>query len=390
MGSLSYLKRSRIVHLLFAITFFTSGLIINLMQCILYFGLRPFSKYFYRKINYYLCYSFYSQLVFMAEWWAGADIILYIDKKDFDKYYGHEHGYLLMNHSYEIDWLIGWVFCERIKVLGNCKAYAKKSIQYIPTLGWAWKFAESIFLQRSWDKDKEVIGSQIRELADYPDSIWLLLYAEGTRFTPEKAEASKKFAKEKGLPVLKHHLTPRTRGFTASIPHLRGKVDAIYDIQLAFKPSETTKPTMTNLLLGKKVEAHMYINRIPLNSVPENEEEAAQWLHNIYQVKDRMQESFLESGDFFATSGVPKVDSFKLERRMWTFVNTAFWSIVILVPMLYYLVKLFLSGSLCFFSIGVGIIILFFLLMYKTIGMSEISKSSSYGAAAGAEQKKMK
>lgn len=55
----------------------------------------------------------------------------------------------------------------------NCKAYAKKSIQYVPTLGWAWKFAESIFLERSWEKDKETIGAQIRELADYPDTMWV-------------------------------------------------------------------------------------------------------------------------------------------------------------------------------------------------------------------------
>lgn len=112
----------------------------------------------------------------------------------------------------------------------------------------------------------------------------MLLYAEGTRFTPEKAEASQKFAQEKGLPVLKHHLTPRTRGFTASIPHMKGKVGGIYDVQLAFKSSDT-KPTITNLLLGKATDAHMYINRIPLDSVPEGDEAAAKWLQNIYQVK---------------------------------------------------------------------------------------------------------
>lgn len=60
----------------------------------------------------------FSELVFMAEWWSGTDVIIYIDKKDFEKYYGNEHGYLLMNHSYEIDWLIGWMFCERIRMLG--------------------------------------------------------------------------------------------------------------------------------------------------------------------------------------------------------------------------------------------------------------------------------
>lgn len=54
----------------------------------------------------------------MAEWWAGSDLVLYTDKKDFDKYFGNEHGYLLMNHSYETDWLIGWLLCDRVKLLG--------------------------------------------------------------------------------------------------------------------------------------------------------------------------------------------------------------------------------------------------------------------------------
>lgn len=381
MGVLSSLQRSSIIHLMLAITFFTSGLIINLFQCILYFGLRPFSKYLYRKINYYLCYSFYSELVCMAEWWSGTDIVLYIDKTEFDKYYGKEHGYLLMNHSYEIDWLMGWVVCDRINVLGNCKAYAKKSIQNIPTLGWAWKFAECIFLERNWNRDKNIIGCQIKELAEYPDPMWLLLYAEGTRFTAKKSEASQKFAKEKGLPILKYHLTPRTKGFTASIQHMREKIPAIYNIQIAFKESDPNKPTMTNLLLGKKVEAHMYIRRIPLEVVPEGEEAAAEWLHKIYQEKDFMAESFHETGDFFTKSGVPSTDSFKLKRRHYSLINTLFWAIMVLVPMLYYLIQLFLSGSTIYFSIGVSIIILFYLLMYKTIGMSEISKSSSsYGA----------
>ncbi|XP_035724404.1 1-acyl-sn-glycerol-3-phosphate acyltransferase gamma-like isoform X1 [Vespa mandarinia] len=381
MGILSSLKRSSIVHLMLAITFFTSGLIINFFQCILYFGIRPFSKYLYRKINYYLCYSFYSELVCMAEWWAGADVTFYIDKKDFDKYSGHEHAYLLMNHSYEVDWLLGWVACDRIGVLGNCKAYAKKSIQYIPTLGWAWKFAENIFLERNWNKDKDVIGTQIKELIEHPDSIWLLLYAEGTRVTSKKLEASQKFAKEKNLPILKYHLTPRTKGFISSIPYMRGKTMAIYNIQVAFKESDPVKPTMTNLLLGKKIEGHMYMRRIPLEEVPEGDEAAAEWLHKLYQEKDKMMESFHETGDFFATSGVLKTDIFKLKRRYYSLINTFFWVVVVLVPMLYYLIQLFLSGSTVYFSIGLAIIVLFYLLMYKTIQMSEISNSSSYGAA---------
>lgn len=143
-----------------------------------------------------------------------------------------------MNHTYEIDWLCGWVYSENCSVLGNCKAYAKKVIGYIPVMGWAWKFAEFVFLERSYEKDKEIISRQIKEIFDYPDPVWLLLNAEGTRFTKKKHEASVKFAQEKGLQPLKYHLLPRTKGFTASLPSLRGKCGAIFDISVAFKKED--------------------------------------------------------------------------------------------------------------------------------------------------------
>lgn len=190
----SNIKESKFVHLCFAISFFTSGLIINAIQCILFYGLKPFNKRLYRSIGYYLCYSFYSrkwsidskcfksnsqidhyvtEIVFIADWWSSSKLYIYIDDEVMQKYVGKEHVLLMMNHSYEIDWLIGWMFCEKSGVLGNCKAYAKKVIQYIPAVGWSWKFAEFVFLERSYDKDKEIIGRQINEIFDYPDPVWV-------------------------------------------------------------------------------------------------------------------------------------------------------------------------------------------------------------------------
>lgn len=179
--------------------------------------------------------SFSSELLFVAEWYSNSKLHVYIDADDLEKYGGKEHVLLIMNHSYEIDWLAGWMFTEKNGVLGNCKAYAKKAISYVPAIGWAWYFAEFVFLERSYDKDKEIIARQLKEVFAYPDPVWLLLNAEGTRFTPKKHEASVKFAQERGMTVLKHHLIPRTKGFTASLPTLRGRCPAIYDINLAFK-----------------------------------------------------------------------------------------------------------------------------------------------------------
>lgn len=63
----------------------------------------------------------------------------------------------------------------------------------------------------------------------------MLLYAEGTRFTKEKQETSVKFAQSKGLPELKEHLLPRTKGFSVGLPHFRHNLPAVYNVQLAFK-----------------------------------------------------------------------------------------------------------------------------------------------------------
>lgn len=55
------IKKSKLVHLCFAISFFTSGLIINVAQAVLFYGLKPLNKKLYRSINYYLCYSYFSR-----------------------------------------------------------------------------------------------------------------------------------------------------------------------------------------------------------------------------------------------------------------------------------------------------------------------------------------
>lgn len=40
-------------------------------------------------------------------------------------------------------------------------------------MGWAWKFSESVFLERNFDKDKEIIGRQVAEIAQYPDPMFV-------------------------------------------------------------------------------------------------------------------------------------------------------------------------------------------------------------------------
>jgi len=107
----------------------------------------------------------------VAEWYAGSKLLVYIDPEDEKRFFGKEHGLLLMNHTYETDWLTAWMITN---------------------------------FDRNFEKDKIVIKSQLTEVFSHPDPVWLLLNAEGTRFTAAKHELSVKFAQERGLPVFKH------------------------------------------------------------------------------------------------------------------------------------------------------------------------------------------
>ncbi|XP_022229265.1 1-acyl-sn-glycerol-3-phosphate acyltransferase gamma [Drosophila obscura] len=380
MGQLTGLGR-----LLIAVTFFTCGFFVNIAQLFLHICVKPFDKRLCRSLMYYLTYSFYSILVCVAEWYAGSHVRVFIDPEDEKKYFAKEHGLLLMNHTYEIDWLTAWMVTDKFGNVGNTKAYAKKMLRYVPIMGWVWWMAEFIFLDRNFDKDKIVIKEQLKVVFSYPDPVWLLLNAEGTRYTAAKHELSVKFAQERGLPVLKHHLIPRTKGFTTSLPTLRGICPAIYDINLAFKRDAKVKPTMLSQLNGETVEPYMYIRRVPLSNVPEDEKEAAAWMQEFFMEKDRIIDSFHETGSFFKTSGVKEVPMKIYKPRLATLLNFIGWATVCVACISYYMITSFIAGNWIGFFTVISILGLFYGLMQHAVNASKISKSSSYGAD-GAKQ----
>ena len=109
-----------------------------------------------------------------------------------------------MNHHFELDWMFGWMVADRFGVLGNARVFVKKMLKYVPIVGWAWNFSDVAYLERNWEKDQDIMTQSVQALSDYPDPVWLLIFAEGTRLSPEKLEASRDFARSRGLPILRH------------------------------------------------------------------------------------------------------------------------------------------------------------------------------------------
>lgn len=289
MGVVQLLKSQFLCHLIICYVFLTSGLLINFLQlCTL--PIWPINKQLARRINCRLGYCIASQMVAILEWWSGTECVLYTDPESY-RFYGKENAIVVLNHNFEIDFLCGWTFCERFGVLGSSKVLAKKELAYVPLIGWMWYFLEIVFCKRKWEEDRRTVTQSLQNLRDYPENYWFLLHCEGTRFTPEKHRVSMQVAESKGLPRLKHHLLPRTKGFCVTVQNLRGTVAAVYDSTLNFRNNEN--PTFLGLLNGRKYHADLYVRRIPLDLIPENEAECSAWLHKLYQEKDQFQEQYI-------------------------------------------------------------------------------------------------
>ena len=168
-------------------------------------------------------------------------------------------------------------------------------------------------------------------------------------------------ARSKGLPELKYHLLPRTRGFVASIPHLRKTMPAVYDVTVAFNPKASNDPTVYNMLNGKPVTGYLLIRRIPVSEIPEDEEKAAQWLHALYQHKDKCLDNFFKYGEFDPNHEMEEYKTFEYieqPRRYYSLINMTCWFVIVCFPLGYFILKLLLSGDYILISLAVVLVLL--------------------------------
>ncbi|XP_076372485.1 1-acyl-sn-glycerol-3-phosphate acyltransferase gamma-like isoform X2 [Tachypleus tridentatus] len=368
---IDYVKSLFICRLLICLCFVLSGVILNSIQLCVYCGIRPFSKHLYRRVNYYLIYSCWA-LVAITEWWSRSSCSIYFADEETEKRFSTEHAIVLMNHKYEVDWLMCWVATDKFGILGSAKSFAKRSLKKIPVIGWGWIFAEMVFLERNWEKDSQSLGHKLDELVSYQDHVLLLVFAEGTRFTKDKYLASCEFAEKNNLPHLKYHLLPRTKGFVFTAQHLKGKIPAIYNVQLEF-PQNCSPPTVSSILKGKRINGDMYVERIQLDDVPtSSEEDSANWLYSLYQRKDELTDQYMKTGTFPGRKIDPKP-------RITTLVNWVMWSVVVVSMLIYIIWKIYVSGNTSIVMIANTLIIFACSVMYWMIGQTKIKKSSSYG-----------
>jgi 1-acyl-sn-glycerol-3-phosphate acyltransferase len=206
-----------------------------------------------------------------------------------------ENALVVANHQQMPDISFLMFYARSKDRLGDMKWFVKDPIKYVPGVGWGMLFLDCPFVKRNWAADRESITHTFSRLVKGRVPVWLILFAEGTRVSPEKLSKNHDFARVHGLKPHQHLLLPRTKGFAASVQGLRGYLDAVYDITIGYP---TGVPTLWQYSKGFAKVAHLHVRRYPLGEMPTEDDELSQWLIERFQEKDLRLDHFYHTGRF--------------------------------------------------------------------------------------------
>lgn len=367
-------------HIFGTITFLVIGLLVNIVQVI---GFLSIPRPTFHRLNRFAVSAIYGYLVFLADWWGGASLTIYCSDQFYERLQRksfRERQLVLLNHHTELDWLFAWQLADRAGLLGGCRALAKKTLAYVPIIGWSSLMSGDIFLTRSWEKDQSTVKAKISAMEQQPLPTWLFLFPEGTRLSPAKLKASQEFAVSKGLPQLQHHLVPRTKGFCLVASSMKGGL-----LDLTFVPGKDSAPqTLSSLLSGRKVDTRVIVREFDLEEVPKEQEEASAWLHKLWLEKDLMKEKALEEDwEGLEKVGIKPFDEEGVGRVMalqrpfpahsWSLYYGAITNVLVIFPLFYLIIQ---GGP---FTWLVALIVLGFawIALQQLVNVSKIKKKKN-------------
>jgi 1-acyl-sn-glycerol-3-phosphate acyltransferase len=210
-----------------------------------------------------------------------------------------ETAIIIANHRWGLDWLMIFSLAARKGMLGVCKFFAKDSVKWVPGIGWGIWLLDFPFLARNWTEDSRTIDRTFENFTVRKLPFWLVSHLEGTRISDSKVKKSQEFAKKKDLPVLKHVLLPRTKGFIATVQAFkRNKVaKAVYDITIMYEDG-TRPPLGLDVALRNPSKVSLHVRRWKIDDLPNTDEELNSWVLERWKEKDALIETFLKTGEF--------------------------------------------------------------------------------------------
>ncbi|XP_069979198.1 1-acyl-sn-glycerol-3-phosphate acyltransferase epsilon isoform X5 [Penaeus vannamei] len=284
-------------------------------------------------------YSLYQRLVlFFFETCTNLEVVLYGDAVEALK--KRESVLYLANHQSTVDWLVADMVSVRGGSLGHLRYVMKNTLQLIPLYGHYFYTHGCIYVRRGkFNQGKMVEALDYLKHPKIPT--WLVIFPEGTRYypgNPSVIRKSEEYARDHNLPVLKHHLVPKTRGTWLVTKQLHDKLDAVYDVSVFYEGTVNEQgirgnaPQLIGFLMGKCKKVHIHIRRIPMSEVPREEEKLGEWMIKLYQDKDELAENFFTSDSEKRNTVEERLNGQKTSLKLWSTLSSFLFFSVLTVP----------------------------------------------------------
>ncbi|MDQ3759661.1 MAG: lysophospholipid acyltransferase family protein [Actinomycetota bacterium] len=220
---------------------------------------------------------------------------------------------IMMRHASIIDNMLPDALVARTHGLG-LRYVIKRELQTIPTIDIGGRWVPTNFVRRgSGDSAGEI--ARLRALAiDLHEGEGILVYPEGTRFTPAKLERAKEIVRERQPEIspmaerLQHLLPPRMGGPLALIDEAP-QVDIVFCGHVGFDGFQHISDIWAGRLVGSVIGVKFW--RVPAADVPHGEVERAEWLYGHWQAMDdwideKIRRTDAEAGRFGSHESTPR------------------------------------------------------------------------------------
>lgn len=155
------------------------------------------------------------------------------------------------------------------------------------------------------EKNNSSFNALIESLRKVEKPIWFLIFPENKKYNTRSKEIlalNRKFTIEHKLPEFSHVLIPKIEMTHAALCSLMEKIDAIYDITIAYRDCNESRsglitiPTFNDLLREDNYEIHVHMKRIPIDELIRTDlhdfdinsrDKTAQFLINLFYKKDK-------------------------------------------------------------------------------------------------------
>ncbi|KAJ4396760.1 hypothetical protein N0V93_000982 [Gnomoniopsis smithogilvyi] len=249
--------------------------------------LNPLLAY---KISSRVAWSCWAWIQFIFERLNGAHIAISGD----DLPYG-ESAVVISNHVGWSDFYMIQALAMRSGMLGYCRYFAKAQLKKVPLLGWGLMAMGMPLVTRKWQHDSRELTRVFHGITHSRFPVWLISFSEATRFTAQKYAESKAFCALKGRPQPQHLLYPRTKGFIATVQHIRTAphVKAVYDVTIAYQkrgewqdgPAFWDTLSMPRLSEAEGYRFEVHVRRWPMEELPHEDDALAKWIETRWVEK---------------------------------------------------------------------------------------------------------